>query len=257
MSSVFLSHSHKDKAFVTRLTQDLRRRGHVVWIDEAAIDVGDSLVEKIREGIDRVDFVAAVISKASVKSKWVSRELDIATNRELRGKKVVVLPILLENVRLPGFLDGKLFADFRGKLRYKEGLKSLLRRLGRAAKNPHVPLPLRRELAALRETVDRHERDAERRTRLLRLRRSKKFQAEIDAQNLEHPEWAHINNAYAFEVMAVPVTVGYMLYSLHKEEYKGHSLLAVALEFEDKWPELRAMVEAMADFFNAKRKDMA
>src|SRR5437016_2632636 len=119
MSSIFLSHSHKDKAFVKRLTLDLRRRGHVVWVDEAEINVGDSLIEKIREGIDRVDFVAAVISRASVKSKWVSRELDIASNRELRGKKVVVLPILLEDVRLPGFLDGKLFADFRGESRYK------------------------------------------------------------------------------------------------------------------------------------------
>ena len=102
MSSVFLSHSHKDKAFVMRLAGDLRQKGHIVWVDEAEIDVGDSLVEKIRQGIDRVDYVAVVISKASVRSKWVSRELDIATIRELRGTKVVVLPVLLENVRLPG-----------------------------------------------------------------------------------------------------------------------------------------------------------
>ena len=100
--------------------------------------MGDSLIEKIRDGIDRVDFVAAVISRASVKSKWVSRELDIATNRELRGKRVVLLPILLEDVRLPGFLDGKLFADFRGESRYKQGLKSLLLRLGRGKKKPRV-----------------------------------------------------------------------------------------------------------------------
>jgi hypothetical protein len=256
MSSVFLSHSHKDKAFVTRLTQDLRRRGHVVWIDEAEIDVGDSLVEKIREGIDRVDFVAAVISKASIKSKWVSRELDIATNRELRGKKLVVLPILLEDVRLPGFLDGKLFADFRGDLGYKPGLKFLLRSLGRGKTKPSISLAVQRELAALRKAVDRHERDAQRRTALLQLRRSKKFQAEIDAENTEHPEWAHINNAYAFEVMRSPVTVGYLLYSLRKEEYKGQSPLTFALELEQKWPELRAMIEAMADFFDAKRKDV-
>src|SRR5437868_1622731 len=111
MSSVFLSHSHKDKQFVRRLTKDLRRRGHVVWVDEAEIKVGESLVEKIREGIDQVDFVGAVISKASVKSRWVSRELDLATSKELAGKRVVVLPILTEKVPLPGFLEGKLYAD--------------------------------------------------------------------------------------------------------------------------------------------------
>lgn len=254
MSSVFLSHSHKDKAFVMRLAGDLRQKGHIVWVDEAEIDVGDSLVEKIRQGIDRVDYVAVVISKASVRSKWVSRELDIATIRELRGTKVVVLPVLLENVRLPGFLEGKLFADFRGAARYGDGLRSVLRSLGRAARRPRVSPMLQRELAALRDAVELHECDAQRRTTLLRVRRSEKLQTEIDAQHVKNPEWSNINNAYAFDVMGVPVTVGYTLFSLQKESYRGHSVLSAALDVDDKWPEFRALVSAMADSFNAKRK---
>ena len=39
--------------------------GHSVWIDEAEINIGDSLIGKIREGLDEVDFVAAVLSKHS------------------------------------------------------------------------------------------------------------------------------------------------------------------------------------------------
>jgi hypothetical protein len=233
MSSVFLSHSHKDKVFVRRLAKDLRRNGHVVWIDEAEINIGDSLVEKIREGIDRVDFVGAVISKASVKSQWVSRELDVATNRELRGKRVLLLPIVIEKIPLPGFLEARLFADFRDRTNYKQGLTSLLRSLGGRKRKPSVSAGVRRELGALRRELDKHNRDLVRRTALLRLRRSKGVQAEIDAQNAEHPEWAEINNAYAFEVMGTPVTVGYLLYSIHKEQRKGGSLLAFALELED------------------------
>jgi len=41
MSSVFLSHSHKDKPFARKLAVDLRHAGHIVWIDEAEILVGD------------------------------------------------------------------------------------------------------------------------------------------------------------------------------------------------------------------------
>ena len=54
MSSVFISYSHKDKSFVKMLANDLRYNGHTVWIDDAEVLVGDSLVEKICDGI--VDF---------------------------------------------------------------------------------------------------------------------------------------------------------------------------------------------------------
>ncbi|WP_397533736.1 toll/interleukin-1 receptor domain-containing protein [Roseateles sp.] len=86
MSSVFLSHSHADKPFARKLAADLRLAGHAVWIDEAEINIGDSLVLKIREGLDQVDFVAAIISSHSVNSEWVTRELDIASNREMKEK---------------------------------------------------------------------------------------------------------------------------------------------------------------------------
>jgi hypothetical protein len=73
MPSIFLSHSHEDKLFARKLAADLRAAGHSVWIDEAEIRIGDSLVEKIRDGLDQVDYVAAVISAASVGSPWVKK----------------------------------------------------------------------------------------------------------------------------------------------------------------------------------------
>ena len=98
MSYVFLSHTHSDKPFARRLAVDLRRQGHIVWIDEAEIDIGESLIEKIREGIDQVDYLIAVLSKKSTQSEWVKRELDLASNREIDEQRVIVLPLLLENV---------------------------------------------------------------------------------------------------------------------------------------------------------------
>jgi hypothetical protein len=69
MSSIFLCHSHSDKSFARRIAADLRASGHSVWIDEAEIDIGDSLVGKIREGLDQVDFVAAILSSTSIESE--------------------------------------------------------------------------------------------------------------------------------------------------------------------------------------------
>jgi hypothetical protein len=130
MSSIFLSHTHSDKPFVRRLGADLRRAGVRIWIDEAELQIGDSLIEKIREGIDEMEYVGAVLSPSSVKSGWVQRELDVAMNQEIQGKRVKVLPILLEDCDLPGFLVGKLYADFRDPGIYEESLSFLLRKLG-------------------------------------------------------------------------------------------------------------------------------
>jgi hypothetical protein len=134
LSNVFLSHSHADKPFARRLANELKAAGHGVWIDEAEIDIGDSLIEKIRDGIDQVDYVAAILSRASIDSAWVTRELDIASNREIEEKRVVVLPLLVEDVELPGFLKGKFYGDFTDEAQFEEKLSLLLRKLGKTKK---------------------------------------------------------------------------------------------------------------------------
>lgn len=110
---IFLSHSWVDKPVARNLSIKLAKRGIYCWLDEAEINIGDSLIEKIREAIDNVEYVGALISKASIKSEWVRKELDVAMNQEINGKRVKVLPILLDDSELPGFLLGKLYADLR------------------------------------------------------------------------------------------------------------------------------------------------
>jgi TatD DNase family protein len=153
---VFISHSWEDQAVARRLAADLSHYGARVWIDEAEILVGDSLIEKIRQGIDDMDYVAALISKASVSSRWVAKELDIAMNQEIDGKRVKVLPLLLEDCELPGFLKGKAFADLRTPERYDAALVAILRRLG--IRPPHGARPLKEIMEASRRPmlIDTH-----------------------------------------------------------------------------------------------------
>ena len=63
MSSIFLSHSLADGPIARRIAADLRLAGHSVWIDQAEIELGDSLIEKIREGLDDVDFSRRLFRK--------------------------------------------------------------------------------------------------------------------------------------------------------------------------------------------------
>jgi len=128
--SLFLSHTHDDKPFVRKLATDLEAHGIRYWLDEAEIKVGESLIEKIRQGLDSVDFVAAVLSPSSIVSPWVQRELDVAMNQEIAGRQVKVLPILYRQCELPGFLLGKFYADFTNEQRYSENLKRLVESIG-------------------------------------------------------------------------------------------------------------------------------
>lgn len=130
LSSIFLSHNHADKPFVRRLAADLDNQGIPYWLDEAEIKVGESLIEKIRAGIDRVDFVAVVLSPDSVASPWVQREVDVAMNQEIMGSRVKVLPLMYRTCDLPGFLLGKRYANFTDESRYPTAFEDLVKSVG-------------------------------------------------------------------------------------------------------------------------------
>lgn len=128
-TSVFLSHNHKDKNFVRKLAKDIDAHNIKVWIDEAEMNIGDSLVQKIREGIDSVDYFAIILSENSINAPWVVNELDVAMNYQIQGK-IKILPIVLSMVEPPSFLVGKLYGNFTEPDNYNAELKRLINSMG-------------------------------------------------------------------------------------------------------------------------------
>ena len=121
---IFISYSHKDKAFVDRLAMQLVRRNVNVWLDRWELAVGDSLVERIQEAVDGASALLVILSKASVASEWCKKELSAGLLRELEEKRVVVMPVMLEDCDVPVFARGKLFADFRSD--FDTGLRAIV-----------------------------------------------------------------------------------------------------------------------------------
>jgi hypothetical protein len=131
--SIFISHTKTDKPFVRILAHKLEHCGITTWVDEASMLVGDSLIEKIQEGIATMDYLGVVLSPDSIKSAWVQKELKSALNMEIAEKRVKVLPILYQDCEIPVFLLDKLYADFR-KLEpdtqeFNNAVEQLLKRL--------------------------------------------------------------------------------------------------------------------------------
>lgn len=110
---VFISHSHQDKEFVDKLAAQLVLHKAYVWLDRWEIKVGESLLDKVQGAIRSASALIIVLSKASVASEWCRKELNAGLMRELEEKRVVVLPLLLDNCDMPVFLKDKKYADFR------------------------------------------------------------------------------------------------------------------------------------------------
>lgn len=110
---VFISYSHSDSDFAERLATQLVRHRTNVWLDKWEMRVGDSLLNRIQDAITDSSALLVILSPNSVKSEWCNKELNAGLIRELDEKRVIVLPLLIEDCEIPLFLKDKMYADFR------------------------------------------------------------------------------------------------------------------------------------------------
>jgi hypothetical protein len=123
VSSIFLSHTSLDKPFVEKLANDLKRLGVRVWFDKWEIKIGESITWKIEDGVRENEFLGIVLSPESLQSEWVKSELSAAWMKQMKNRKVIVLPILYRECELPLFLQDRKYANFTSS--YESGLREL------------------------------------------------------------------------------------------------------------------------------------
>lgn len=126
--SVFISYSHKDAEFVDRLSVRLVENNIKVWKDDMKIVAGDTFMSKIQAGIEGASYFCIVLSKNSLKSKWVKEEINEALIRESKERGIVILPILIDDCEVPPLLSDRIFVDFRKD--FASGLKQILTVVG-------------------------------------------------------------------------------------------------------------------------------
>jgi hypothetical protein len=126
---IFISYSHQDREFVDIFASHLVKAKAHVWVDRWELHVGDSILNRVQDAIKDASALIMVLSKASVSSEWCKKELTAGLMRELEEKKVVVLPVLIEDCEIPLLLRDKLYADFRKN--FDEGLRVVLESIAR------------------------------------------------------------------------------------------------------------------------------
>ncbi|MEE9905973.1 MAG: toll/interleukin-1 receptor domain-containing protein [Chlorobium sp.] len=133
---LFISHSHKDHDFAERLARELMSQGQDVWLDKWEIQPGDSIVSKIfEEGLSNAAAFAIVLSKESVRSKWVRDELNIATIRRIEDLTRVI-PLLKEDVEIPTALRTLHWIDMRSD--FARGVRAIYNVLHGISEKPSL-----------------------------------------------------------------------------------------------------------------------
>lgn len=112
MSNVFISHSSSDKPFVRKLAASLVSDGFPVWLDSWQLELGDSLLDRVYDGIDTSSVLLLVVSEAAVASGWVNRELNAALAKEQQSNRRFVIPIRLDLSAMPLKVADRFYSDF-------------------------------------------------------------------------------------------------------------------------------------------------
>jgi hypothetical protein len=127
---VFVSHASEDKErFVIDFATKLRtEHGVDAFVDEWEIYPGDSLVQRIFEGIGQAEAVIVVISEYSINKPWVREEMDVSTVRKIEDG-ITLVPVVIGEVQkdqIPMSLRGTVWQRIDNLNEYDAELRRIV-----------------------------------------------------------------------------------------------------------------------------------
>jgi TIR domain len=157
---VFICHASEDKEAVARpLARALQVRGLSVWLDEVEIRLGDSLRQKIDEGLGTSTFGVVILSPSFFTKRWAQWELDGLADREMSSGTKVVLPVWYQVEHDEVSAHSPLLASKRAA-RWSDGVERVADEVAEILRIPVAAAP----------TIERVPRSPEEEAALLRAR---------------------------------------------------------------------------------------
>jgi GH25 family lysozyme M1 (1,4-beta-N-acetylmuramidase) len=135
MGHIFVSYSRADQKDVDDIIQQIEIQGFDLWFDRGDIVGGETWRRKIVEAIEAAEAFLLILSRNSVVSDNVRREVDLA-----QGAKIPILPVMLErDINIPPDLKYQLVGIQRIDITTDEGTQLLIEALS-SVQEPR-PLP--------------------------------------------------------------------------------------------------------------------
>lgn len=167
---VFICHASEDKDEIVRpMVEALDQAGITCWFDEAEIKWGDSITQKVNQGLKISKYVIVIFSKTFLNKKWPQRELNAVLNMEASTGEIKVLPLIVGSEQEQAgiiteypLLNDKRYLPWDGKL--NRIVNSLLTRLGKeiyqdSGPKSHRNIGLRIPFPKLKKDFTQHDKD--------------------------------------------------------------------------------------------------
>jgi hypothetical protein len=99
-ASCFISFSGNDRNFIEKIGEDLQREGVRCWYAPEEMKMGDAMRQQVDQLIRVQDKLLVVLSKFSVESPWIQKEVEAAIEEERNRNRAVLFPVRLDNGRM-------------------------------------------------------------------------------------------------------------------------------------------------------------
>ena len=112
---VFLCHNSKDKHEVKALGEQLKEKGFLPWLDEWELAPGTMWQTALESQIGQINAAAILVGRSGI-GPWQTMEIQ-AILRHFVERRLPTIPVILPSCRkvprLPVFLEGQTWVDFR------------------------------------------------------------------------------------------------------------------------------------------------
>lgn len=104
---VFICHASEDKeSFVKNFADNLFKKGIDAWVDEYEIHFGDSIIEKVNEGLKNSDKGIIIFSKNLNNSKFALAEVNSIIYMGIYEKSYFIIPVIIDDdVEIPELIN--------------------------------------------------------------------------------------------------------------------------------------------------------
>jgi hypothetical protein len=97
IESCFISHSSRDKRFVSHLYRDLQEARVRCFYAQRDLKVGSVTRDALDSAVQANDRLLLVLSVDSISSQWVEHEVEAALEKERNERRLVLFPIMIDS----------------------------------------------------------------------------------------------------------------------------------------------------------------
>jgi TIR domain len=131
----FLSYSFDDRDLAKKIAQALMANGIATWWAEWEIRLGDSLRQKIDDGLSGCSHFLVLLTPGSIQKPWVNQEMDAGLVRRINGvARFIPLRHGLPAKDLPPLLSGMLAPEIEND--FDSSIRNLVNSIHEISRKP-------------------------------------------------------------------------------------------------------------------------